>query len=135
MNTKSMQGSDVKKLTMEKNVGFLCKTVDVSPSILTWHLEAYAKVNYPGRQMFLILWQINKFVHHSERSLMVTLSWVVYIRHTIFLTRTVLFWYIANEVKYLWFDMGYSPPDDSYIKTFIYLFVAKAVKYIVSGCL
>ena len=57
--------------------------------------------------------------HHCGWLLMVTLSWLVVIHHIIFLMITVFFWYITIEIKYCLFDMGYIPPDYSYMKTFI----------------
>ena len=53
---------------------------------------------------FFILWKIN-VCHHSDQSLMVTLSWVVVIHHTIFQMRPVYFWYIANKVKDWWLNI------------------------------
>ena len=91
----------------------------VAPSILTFHFDVYVKSIYPNRNIVLIFWQRKNVDHHCGPSLMVHLSWVVVIDHTIFLMRRVFIWYISIEVDGWWFDMGYRPPDYSYMKVFI----------------
>ena len=118
-----------------KNAGFCCKSVDAAHSFVTCQFEAYAKSNYPGRHISLSFWQMKNVDHRCEWSLVTTLFWVEVIHHTIFLMRPVFFWYIANEVKDLWFDIGYNPTDYSYMKIFIEYFVDIAFKYYVGGCL
>ena len=65
-----------------ENVDGLCKTVAVAHSVMTCHCKAYPKTNYPGRHIILSFWQMKNGGHNCERSLMVTLSWVVVIHHT-----------------------------------------------------
>ena len=111
-----------------KNVDCHFKTVDDANSVITCHFEAHEKSNYPSRHIFLIFWKMKNVGNHCERSMVITLSWVEVVHHKIFLMRPVFFWYIANEVKYWWFDMDYSLTDYSYMKKFIEFFVAITVK-------
>ena len=94
---------------MKEKCRLLLWSIAAVYSVMTCHLEAYANAIYPDRKIVLIFWRRKNVIHHCGPSLMVTLSWVVVIYHTIFLTRTV-FGFIDIEVKYWWFDMGYRPP-------------------------
>ena len=87
-----------------KNIYYRCKTVSVAHYVMTYHCKAYAKTNYLGRQIILSFLQMKNIGHHCEWSLMVTLSWVVVIRHTIFHMIPVFFWCIAKEFKDWWFN-------------------------------
>ena len=91
-----------------KNGDCHCKTIPVAYYVMTCHFKAYAKANNPGRHIVLSVWQMKNVGHRCERSLVVTLSRVVVIHHKIFMTRQIFFWYIANEVKYWWFDISFS---------------------------
>ena len=118
-----------------ENVDCCYKTIAVNHSVMTCHFMGYSKANSPGRHIVLSFWQMKNSGDHCERSLIVTLSWVVVIHDKIFQMRPVLFWYIVNEVKDWLFYMGYSPPDYSYMKTLIEFLVAIAVNDSVFSCL
>ena len=110
-------------------------TVADAPSVSTCYFEVYEKFIYPDRHIVLSFRQRKIVGHQCSPFLIVTIWWVVVIYHTIFLMRSVLFCYIWIEVKYWWFDMGYSPPDYSYTKAFIEFFVVIPVKDRVNGWL
>ena len=95
----------------------------VALSVMTYHFEADAKAVQPNRNIVFSLWWSKNVGHHIEPSLIVTLPLIVVIDHTIFLTRRVFIQFITIDVKYGWYNMGYSPPNYSYMKMFIDIFL------------
>ena len=72
---------------------------------MTCHCKGYAKTYYPSRHIVLSFCQMKNVGRYCERSLMFTLLLLVVVHHTIFQTRSVYFWCIANEVIDWWFDI------------------------------
>ena len=97
--------------------------LSVALSVMTYHFEADAKAVQPNRNIVLRLWWSKNVGHHIEPSLIITLTLIVVIDHTIFLTRRVFIQFITIDVKYGWYNMGYSPPNYSYMKMFIDIFL------------
>ena len=112
------------RISDEEKCWLLLWDIADAPSITTCHFEADSKGIYPDRNT---VWSFRRRKSVGNRcglSLMFSLLWVVVIEHIIFMMRRVSFCYIWIEVKYWWFDMGYSPLDYLYMKTFIEFLVS-----------
>ena len=131
---------------MKETFWFLLWAIADTHSVTPCHFEDDSKVIFPDRHIilsFLIwnliiiyenndndtLWQRKNVGHIFRPSLMVSLSWVVFIDYITFTMIIVWFCYIWIEFKDWWFYSCYGPHDFSYMNTFIVFFVVVAIKY------